>query len=304
MPETSRSIDVAVVGSANVDLVVPVARLPGPGETVLGRDHLRVAGGKGANQAVAAAKLGCRVAMIGRVGDDDYGRQLLTSLDEAGVDRSRVMVTGQVPSGIALITVDDAGENTIAVSPGANARLTAADVADGGELLRSAAVTLVQLEIDREAVAAAVELAGGTVVLDPAPAAVLPPELLLRVDVLTPNRSELGSLAGVSEPTSIAEAVAAARRLPGTASVVVTLGADGALVITDADVEHVPALAVEAVDATGAGDAFCGALADGLARGSSLAEAVGWAVRVAGISTTRWGAQPGMPNREDVASPT
>jgi len=292
--------DIVVVGSANVDLVVPVDRLPAPGQTVLGRDHLRVAGGKGANQAVAAARLGCRVAMIGRVGDDDHGRQLLASLDEAGVDRSLVRLTPQTPSGIALITVDDAGENTIAVSPGANARLTAADVTDGAAVLRGAAVTLVQLEIDQEAVAAAVELAGGIVVLNPAPATVLADRVLRGVDVLVPNRSELAKLAGVAEPGDLAGSLAAARRLPGDAAVVVTLGSEGALVIDGDHVVHVPALEVDAVDATGAGDAFCGALADGLARGLTLERAVRWAVEVAGRSTTGWGAQPAMPTREQV----
>jgi ribokinase len=266
----------------------------------LGEDHLRVAGGKGANQAVAAARLGRAVTMIGRVGDDDYGRQLLASLVEAGVDTSLVKVTAGVPSGIALITVDQHGENTIAVSPGANARLSVGDVEAGADLLRAAAVTLVQLEIDLRAVAAVVEIATGIVVLNPAPAAALSGEVLAGVDVLVPNRSELGLLAGVEEPRTIREAVTAARRLPGTGAVVVTLGSQGALVVTGTDAVHLSALPVEAVDATGAGDAFCGALADGLARELTLEEAAGWANRVAGLSTTRWGAQPGMPSREDV----
>jgi ribokinase len=300
MPDAEPFGDLVVVGSANVDLVVPVPRLPEPGQTVLGEDHLRVAGGKGANQAVAAARLGRAVTMIGRVGDDDYGRQLLASLAEAGVDTSLVKVTAGVPSGIALITVDQHGENTIAVSPGANARLSVADVEAGADLLRAAAVTLVQLEIDLRAVAAVVEIATGFVVLNPAPAAALPGEVLAGVDVLVPNRSELGLLAGVEEPRTIREAVTAARRLPGTGAVVVTLGSQGALVVTGTDAVHLPALPVEAVDATGAGDAFCGALADGLARELTLEEAAAWANRVAGLSTTRWGAQPGMPSREDV----
>lgn len=303
MTETPQA-EIAVVGSANVDLVVPVDRLPGAGQTVLGGDHLRIAGGKGANQAVAAARLGRRVAMIARVGDDDHGRQLLASLDGSGIDISHVTVTTEAPSGIALITVDLHGENTIAVSPGANARLSVADVRAAAGLLRTAAVTLVQLEIDLATVAAAIESAMGIVVLNPAPAAVLPASLLAGVDVLVPNRSELGLLAGVDQPTTIAEAVAAARRLPGGVAVVVTLGSEGALVVTDIDVEHLPALAVDAVDATGAGDAFCGALADGLARGSPLEAAAAWAVRVAGVSTTRWGAQPGMPTRHDVETLT
>lgn len=293
-------IEVAVVGSANVDLVVPVPRLPTAGQTVLGGDHLRVAGGKGANQAVAAARLQRRVAMVGRVGEDDYGRQLLASLHDAGVDTTHVAPTADAPSGLALIMVDEAGENLIAVSPGANARVTPADVDAAAPVLRDAAVTLLQLEVSVPAVARAVAVAGGTVVLNPAPATPLPAEVLAGIDVLVPNRSELGLLAGVDEPRDLDEVAAAVRRLPGEAAVVVTLGADGAVVVMDGRVEHLPALQVDAVDATGAGDAFCGALADGLARGLPLTTAAQWAVRVAGVATTRWGAQPAMPTRVEV----
>jgi ribokinase len=292
--------EIVVVGSANVDLVVPVDVLPAPGQTVLGDDHLRAAGGKGANQAVAAARLGRRVSMVGRVGDDDEGRRLLSSLSAAGVDISHVRTTSAVPTGIALITVDRAGENTIAVSPGANARVSTSDVERAGEALRSAAVTLLQLEVALGTVTAAALAAGGTVLLNPAPAAPLPPELLASVDVLVPNRSELGLLAQVAEPRDLEGAVAAVRRLPAELAVVVTLGSEGALVVAGDRVEHVPAIPVDAVDATGAGDAFCGGLADGLARGVELVDAVRWAVRVAALATTRWGAQPSMPTREDV----
>lgn len=304
MTDDSRRHDVAVVGSANVDLVVPVEALPRPGQTVLGGDHLRVAGGKGANQAVAAGRLGRAVAMIGRVGDDDHGRLLLASLTSAGVDTTQVAITPEVPSGIALITVDAVGENTIAVSPGANARVTPDDVTAAAAILRSAAVTLVQLEVPLDAVAAAVAVAGGTVIVNPAPAATLAPETLAHIDVLVPNRSELGVLAGTETPETIADAIAAVRQLPGDLAVVVTLGADGALVVDGEVVEHVPACDVTAVDATGAGDAFCGGLADGLSRGMSLATAVRWAVRVAGAATTRWGAQPAMPTPHEVEALT
>ncbi|WP_052669096.1 ribokinase [Nitriliruptor alkaliphilus] len=304
MTDDPARYDVAVVGSANVDLVVPVEALPRPGQTVLGGDHLRAPGGKGANQAVAAGRLGRRVAMIGRVGDDDPGRLLLDSLRAAGVDTANVRTTPDAPSGIALITVDAAGENTIAVSPGANARVTVGDVQTAGTFLRHAAVTLVQLEVPLDAVAAAVAEAGGTVVLNPAPAVALPATTLANVDVLTPNRSELGVLAGTATPRTIDEAVTAAERLPRGMAVVVTLGADGALVLDGDTIEHLPACAVTAVDATGAGDAFCGALADGLSRDLTLVEAARWAVRVAGAATTRWGAQPAMPTPEEVEALT
>jgi ribokinase len=293
-------VEVAVVGSANIDLVVPVAVLPRPGQTVLGGDHLRASGGKGANQAVAAARLGRRAAMIGRVGDDDFGRQVLHSLAAAGVDTTMTIVTGGVPTGLALITVDRTGENTIAVSPGANARLTGEDVAAAAPLLAAARVLLVQLEVAIDTVAAAVASAAGTVILNPAPAASLPETVLEHVDVLVPNRSELAVLTGHREPKSLEDAARMTRSLPAGLAVVVTLGTDGALVVEDGQVEHVPAIPVAAVDATGAGDAFCGALADGLARELDLVAATRWAVRVAGLATTRWGAQPSMPSREEV----
>ncbi|MGH3877297.1 MAG: ribokinase [Actinophytocola sp.] len=291
---------IAVVGSCNVDFVVPVAVLPGPGETVLGRDHLRMPGGKGANQSVAAAKLGSPVAFVGCVGDDALAPTILSALDGAGVDTSWLRRVPDAPSGIALITVADGGENTIAVSPGANARLGPADIEAAAGLLSEAAVTLVQLEISLDAVAAAVRTARGRVVLNPAPARSLPAELLASVDVLVPNRSELGVLAGAPEPTTPDEAAALAAALDGPAAVVVTLGADGALVVEDRAATHVPVSQVDAIDATGAGDAFCGALADALARAEPLVTATEWAVRVAGISTTRWGAQS-SPTRDELS---
>jgi ribokinase len=291
---------IAVVGSCNVDFVVPVASLPGPGETVLGGDHLRVPGGKGANQSVAAAKLGSPVAFVGCVGDDALAPTILSALDGAGVDTSWLRRVPDAPSGIALITVAEGGENTIAVSPGANARLGPADIEAAGSLLAEAAVTVVQLEISLDAVAAAVRAAGGLVVLNPAPARELPADLLADVDVLVPNRSELAVLAGAPEPSTPDEAAALAAGLAGPKAVVVTLGADGALVVADGEHTHVPATKVDAVDATGAGDAFCGALADGLARGDSLVAATEWAVLVAGRSTTRWGAQS-SPTRAELS---
>ncbi len=291
---------IAVVGSCNVDFVVPVATLPGPGETVLGRDHLRAPGGKGANQAVAAARLGSEVAFVGRVGDDALAETTRTALADAGV-RLDWLATAAAPSGIALITVADDGENTIAVSPGANEHLTPAALETATDLLATASVTLVQLEIPLATVAAAVTAAGGTVLLNPAPARGLPADLLAEVDVLIPNRSELGVLAGAPEPRSVEEAAKLAKSLTGPSAVVVTLGADGALVVADGTATHLPAAPVNAVDTTGAGDAFCGALADGLARGWSLVAAARWAVKVAGISTTGRGAQGAMPVRSAVS---
>jgi ribokinase len=290
---------VAVVGSLNLDLVVRVARLPGPGETVGGEDVFRNPGGKGANQAVAAARLGRRVAMVGCVGDDAAGRELLGSLAGAGVDTARVRVVGGVPSGTAFITVGGDGENQIVVSPGANARLTAGDVAGARPALAAAAVTLLQLEVPLEAVAAAATASGGRVVLNPAPVRDLPPDLLAEVDVLVPNRVELAQLAGAQVPGTVEDAAELAGRLPAGA-VVVTLGADGALVVEDGRALHVPALPVRPVDTTAAGDAFCGGLADALAGGAGLPEAARRAVRVAAAACLRPGAQASLPTPADL----
>jgi ribokinase len=286
--------EVAVVGSLNLDLVVRVARLPGPGETVSGDDVFRNPGGKGANQAVAAARLGRRVAMVGCVGDDDAGRDLLGSLAADAVDTSQVRVVNGVPSGTALITVSEFGENQIVVSPGANARLTPDDVAAAGPALAAAAVTLLQLEVPLETVAAAARAATGTVVLNPAPVRALPQALLGEVDVLVPNRVELAQLAGGPLPETVEAAVALAGRLAARA-VVVTLGADGALVVEHGQASHVPAVPVTAVDTTAAGDAFCGGLADALATGATLQDAARRAVRVAAAACLHRGAQASLP---------
>ena len=293
--------EVAVVGSLNLDLVIRVPGLPGPGETVSGGDLFTNPGGKGANQAVAAARLGRRVAMVGRVGDDQTGRDLLASLEADGVDTAQVRTLAGVPSGTALITVSEDGENQIVVSPGANARLTPDDVAAAGAALRTAAVTLLQLEIPLESVAAAARTAGGLVVLNPAPMRPLPAELLGQVDVLVPNRVELAQLAGGPLPETVEAAMALAGRLAAR-TVVVTLGADGALVVEHGQASHVPAVPVTAVDTTAAGDAFCGGLADALATGATLQDAARRAVRVAAAACLRPGAQASLPTSAELRS--
>lgn len=288
-----------VVGSTNLDIVVPVRHIPSPGETVVGDDHFRVPGGKGSNQAVACARLGGRTAFVGCLGDDDAGAMLRRSMDEAGVDTSHVEVIAGAPSGIALIVVDDAGENTVTVSPGANRDLLPGKLPD--ELLASADVMLVQLEIPLETAVRAAELTSGTVVLNPAPGRELPDALLRHVDVLVPNRSELAILAGADEEPQDLETIAAfARSLPGRGHVVVTLGAAGALVVEGGQATHVPAHPVAAVDATGAGDAFCAALSVAIGEGSDLIAAARWAVVAAGLSVTVRGAQPSLPRRVQV----
>ncbi|HEX7301244.1 MAG TPA: ribokinase [Solirubrobacteraceae bacterium] len=284
---------IAVVGSINLDVVVEVERQPAPGETVVGGDRRELPGGKGANQAVAAARLGADVALVGRVGADDAGRRLRDGLAREGVDVTHVREDAAAPTGMALIAVDARGENTIVVSPGANARVGDDDVRVASDVLAGASVTLLQHEVPEDAVAAAIAAAGGTVVLNPAPARALAGP----VDVLVPNRGELEALAGrPGDPVELARGVRGAR------AVAVTLGAEGAVVVEGDRVERIAAPRVEALDTTGAGDAFCGALVQALADGAELVEAARWATRAAAVSVTRRGAQGGMPRREDMPS--
>jgi ribokinase len=295
--------EITVVGSANLDLVVDVDHVPLVGETVLGGDLRRIPGGKGANQAVAAARLGRRVAMVGRVGADEGGRILRHALETDGVDTTALITTDDAPNGVALISVDAEGDNAIVVSPGANGRVRPSDVDAAGALVSDAAIVLLQLEVPVAAVTAAAVAARGTVILNPAPAphAPLPGELLAAVDILVPNQTELASLSGHTGAVDAAIAADLARRLPSPV-VVVTLGAEGALVVTENEVEHVAAPTVAPVDTTAAGDSFCGAMADGLVRGLDVVESVRWAVRVGAATTLRAGAQPSLPTPTEVAT--
>ena len=295
--------EIVVVGSLNMDLVVAVPHLPRPGETVIGGDVERHRGGKGANQAVAAARLGRSTAMLGCVGDDDAGRALLAGLEANEVDASHVRTVPDAASGTALIAVAADGENDIVVSPGANGRVAGSLIREASELLRTARVTLLQLEIPMEVVVAAAEASGGTVVLNPAPASPLPSGLLERVDVLVPNRVELGTLVDAPVPETVEHVNELADRLPPALRVVTTLGADGAVVRDGEDRLHIPAVRVDAVDSTAAGDAFCAAIADALVRGERLVEAARWAAAVAAFTVTRPGAQDSLPRRHEVAAP-
>lgn len=296
-----------MVGSLNLDLVSRVEHLPVAGETVLGSDLERHAGGKGANQAVAAARLGADVAMVGAVGRDDAGSLLLASLRADGVDAGAVAHLSHTATGAALIAVDGGGENQIVVAAGANSHVDEAAVSSSEATIAAAVVVVLQLEIPLDGVAAAVAAATGIVVLTPAPARPLPAELLARIDVLVPNRGELAALTGRHVDDHEA-AIAAARALrgdashPGPAAVVVTLGADGALVVDEHGADHVPARQVEVVDTTAAGDAFSGALADGLARGLDLRVAVRRSVVAASLAVGRSGAQPSLPTADELAA--
>ncbi|MFF8841419.1 ribokinase [Streptomyces sp. NPDC015127] len=293
--------DLLVVGSANADLVVGVDRRPGPGETVLGSDLAVHPGGKGANQAVAAARLGARTALLARVGDDAHGRLLLQSQREAGVDTDAVLVGG-APTGVALITVDPSGDNSIVVAPGANARLTPDDIRASGDLLARARVVSLQLEIPLETVAeVARTLPPATrLVLNPSPPAPLPAEVLAACNPLVVNEHEARFILGPAAGPAPEDWAKALLEL-GPQTVVITLGAQGALVASAAEAVHVPAPRAEAVDTTGAGDAFTAALAWRLGQGDSLAEAARFAARVGAVAVTRQGAQESYPTAEEVA---
>lgn len=294
-------MSVTVVGSLNEDVLVAVDRLPGRGETVVGRSSTRAPGGKGANQAAAAGLLGPGVHMVGRVGEDAAGDRQLAALAGSRVDVSRVHRTPGLPTGTATIPVEEgSGENLIVVEPGANDALTSGDV--DVEPVRRADVLLLQLEVPMDTVHAAAAAAGGRVVLTPAPPKALPEELLALVDVLVPNEHELVQLTGAAPgDRAPGELVALAERV-AVPVVVVTLGARGALLVHR---DGSPALLqpppeVQPVDTTGAGDCFTGALAQALAGGQDLSAAVRYAVAAAALSTTGAGARGGLPGDDDV----
>ncbi len=293
---------IVVVGSSNTDMIVQADRLPLPGETVLGGDLAIAPGGKGANQAVAAARLGAAVTFVARVGQDMFGREAVENFHREGLDIRYLAQDPQAPSGVALIIVGPGGQNIIAVAPGANRRLTPADVEAARPAFAQARAVLLQLEIPIETVLAAAQAgraAGATVILNPAPAPSrpLPVALFEAVDILTPNETEAAVLTGKQEP----EEAAAALLARGVGTVIVTLGAEGALVATGSDhMRRIPGFRVKAVDATAAGDAFNGGLAVALARGEPLDAAVRYAHAVAALSVTRLGAQPSLPTAAEV----
>jgi ribokinase len=294
--------DLLVVGSANADLVIGVERRPAAGETVLGSDLVVHPGGKGANQAVAAGRLGAQTALLARVGDDAHGRLLLDSQRAAGVDTAGVLVGG-APTGVALITVDPSGDNSIVVSPGANGRLTPEDVRSAGNLLAASRVVSAQLEIPLETVVEVVRnlAPGSRFVLNPSPPRALPPDVLEACDPLIVNEHEARVIVGTDLGDSPEDWASALLSL-GPRSVVITLGARGALVASAEGAVRVPSVKVETVDTTGAGDAFTAALAWRLGLDEPLAEAAAYAARVGAAAVTRAGAQESFPTAEEVAS--
>lgn len=267
---------------------------------MLGTGHYSDNGGKGANQAVAAARLGGAVAMFGLVGDDDFGAKLLADLSEEGIDVTGVMMDEGTGTGLAVITVDDAAQNTIVVSPGANAALSPDHLLPHLATIADASALLLQFEVPGPAIITAAEACHGIVCLNPAPAQPLTASLLDHIDVLTPNRTELLTLSGVDAAESADELAHAVARLEFAGAVVVTLGAEGALVVDGGSATPVAAPEVVAVDPTGSGDAFCGALGLALGEGRSLVEATSWAVAAGAVAATRRGAQASMPTRQEL----
>lgn len=296
---------ITVLGSINMDLVVRCMDLPRPGETILAESSAEICGGKGANQAVAASRVGGKVRMIGRVGDDAFADVLLKNLMNEGVDCSSVRRTDDCASGLAVVAVESSGQNSIVVVPGANGRLTVDDVAQSRSQIESADVLLVQLEVPVPTILAAVEVAKQAnvrVILDPAPAPSHLPEELLTVDVICPNESETAALTGRPVET-LSELQAAAEALgeSGQCRVAITLGERGTMLVeSPGNLTHIPAVSIEAVDTTAAGDAFAGALAVYWAEGHPLPDAVRFANRAGAIAASRPGAQPGMPYRDEI----
>lgn len=291
---------VVVVGSLNMDLVARAQRLPRAGETLPGEAFFTAPGGKGANQAVAVARLGGSVAMVGNVGDDAYGQQLRKALEREGVDCQAVSVCEGVSSGVALITVDAASQNCIVIIPGGNGLLTPQSVQRFDKLLQAADVIICQLEVPAETVAWALarghEL-GKRVILNPAPATgPLPSNWFGHIDYLTPNESEAEALTGITV-TDQGSALRAGERLLqlGAGKVIITLGAQGALLVTAQGHQHFPAPVVQPVDTTAAGDTFVGGFAAALVRGLEEGEAIAFGQRAAALSVTRVGAQPSIP---------
>jgi ribokinase len=297
-------VSIVVLGSSNTDMILDVPRLSAHGETVLGGRFESAAGGKGANQAVAAARAGGRVSLVARVGDDAFGTQAITGFEREGIETTHVMRDPAAPSGVALIFVDEAGENSIGVASGANARLSPADAEAASDVIARASILLMQLETPLETIETAARIAQGAgtaVILNPAPARPLSDELLGRVSILTPNQLEAEHLSGlpVGDAAS-AERAAQALRARGAQSVIVTLGGGGAVFVGAAGSERVAGHAVDVVDTTGAGDVFSGGLASALAERRSPREALEFANAAAALSVTRAGAQPSAPARADI----
>jgi ribokinase len=295
---------IVVAGSSNTDMVIRSPRIPEPGETVLGGTFFMNAGGKGANQVVAAARLGGNMLFIAKLGDDIFGRQALELFNQEGIDTKHIIMDAAHPSGVALITVDDAGENSIVVASGANAALGEEDIELARDSIESASIVLMQLETPVPTIEKIAAMAAGKniiTILNPAPAAELPDSLLRNISILTPNQQEAGMMAG-SKVVDRASAERAAEWLhaKGVGTVIITMGRAGALLYHENIFTMIAAPVVRAIDTTAAGDVFNGALVVALAEGKEMVEAVGFACRAAALSVTRLGAQAAAPYRREL----
>ncbi len=294
-----QSKKIIVVGSCNTDMVIKAERLPVPGETILGGTFLMNSGGKGANQAVAAARLGGDVTLISKTGNDLFGKQSVVLYTSENINTEFIFSDSKLPSGVALITVDAMGENCIVVASGANSHLKPVDIDKALKAIESADIILMQLEIPIETVEYVAELGaskGKKVILNPAPAQALSLSLLQHIDIIVPNKNEAEILSGIK----VSDAKSAKRAADiiakkGVNNVVITLGSQGAVILEKNIYHVVPAYVVEAIDTTAAGDTFCGALCVGLANGKSLLDAVKLAVKASAITVTRMGAQSSLP---------
>jgi ribokinase len=295
---------IIVVGSTNMDMVVKTSYIPEPGETVLGGTFFMNPGGKGANQAVAGARLGGDVIFVSKMGNDVFGKQAFRLYDEEGINTSFIVSDDELPSGVALITVDENGQNSIVVAPGANASLGAAEVDHALRNISDRHIVLLQLEIPIETVQFVVKEAaqkGAWVILNPAPAASLSTDLLQYIDLITPNETEASILSGIKVTNlETAKQAALAIRKLGVKNVVVTMGELGALLLEDTVFHEVETPSVQPVDTTAAGDVFNGGLAVALSEGRSLVDAVGFACVAASISVTKMGAQSSIPYRNEL----
>lgn len=295
---------IVVVGSTNMDMVVKTNHIPKPGETVLGGTFLMNPGGKGANQAVAVARLGGDVTFISKIGNDIFGKQSSKIFDDEGVDIGGIYAEMNSPSGIALITVDDKGENSIVVAPGANAYLNEENVKNAFDKYPEASLLLVQLEIPLETVEATINYARSKeirIILNPAPMNKTITKFLDKIDIITPNAREAEDLSNHTI-TDIESAIVAAKKIQaqGVNTVIITMGEQGAILLNEDHVEHIQSQKVEAVDSTAAGDVFNGALAVALSEGKSLQQAVTFSCRAAAIAVTRMGAQSSIPYRNEI----
>jgi ribokinase len=295
---------IVVVGSSNTDMILQMDHIPRPGETILGGQFSMAPGGKGANQAVAAARTGGDVTFLARVGADMFGRQAIEGFHKDGIDVQHVIEDEQAPSGVALIFVASDGENSIGVAPGANAQLSPADVEQAAPVIAAADVLIMQLETPLETIALAASIAaqnGVNVILNPAPAQPLEDALLQNISIITPNESEAELLTGIAvTDESSAKAAAKALHARGVATVIITLGARGAFVSSDPFTGTVPSFEVSTVDTTAAGDVFNGALAVALSEDVPLQQAVRLSNAAAALSVTILGAQPSAPLRRDI----